>query len=68
MTAAIQTISAAELLIVGGTSLSVYPAAGLLRYFHGDALVLINKTETSADSSADLVIREPIGTVLGSFI
>lgn len=56
----------ASLLIVGGTSLEVYPAAGLLRYFHGDHLVLINKSSTPFDSKADLVIREPIGEVFSS--
>ena len=53
----------ASLLIVGGTSLAVYPAAGLLEYFGGDHLVLINKSETPYDSMADLVIRDPIGDV-----
>jgi len=62
--AAIQAITNAELLIVGGTSLAVYPAAGLLRYFGGNTLVLINKTETPADRSAELVIHDSIGKVL----
>ena len=62
---AIQAIEAADLLIVGGTSLSVYPAAGLLDYYGGRELVLINKTETPADKRATLVIRRPIGEVLG---
>ena len=53
----------ASLLIIGGTSLAVYPAAGLLEYFRGQHLVLINKTPTAYDSMADLVIREPIGEV-----
>ena len=61
---AIRAIAAAELMIVGGTSLSVYPAAGLLQYFTGDTLVLINKSETQADKNAQLVIRESIGKVL----
>lgn len=56
----------ASLLIVGGTSLEVYPAAGLLRYFHGAHLVLINKSSTPFDMKADLVIREPIGEVFSS--
>ena len=56
-------VRAASLLIVGGTSLAVYPAAGLLNLFSGEHLVLINKTETPYDSMADLVIREPIGQV-----
>lgn len=53
----------ADLLIVGGTSLAVYPATGLLNYFHGSHLVLINKSETPYDSMADLVIHDPIGQV-----
>ena len=53
----------ASLLIVGGTSLAVYPAAGLLHYFRGRHLVLINKSATPYDDQADLVIREPIGEV-----
>jgi len=61
--AAMDAISAAELLIVGGTSLAVYPAAGLLEYFKGDTLVLVNKSETPADGSAQLVIHEAIGQV-----
>ena len=61
---AIHAIEAADVLIVGGTSLVVYPAAGLLRYFHGRKLVLLNKAVTSMDSKADLVIHDPIGQVL----
>ncbi len=61
---AVSAISRAQVLIVGGTSLVVYPAAGLLQYFQGRALVVINKGATSADQSADLVINEPIGQVL----
>ncbi|MCL2153245.1 MAG: NAD-dependent protein deacylase [Oscillospiraceae bacterium] len=64
--AAVQAISNAGLLIVGGTSLAVYPAAGLLRYFSGDALVLINKSETPADRDARLVIRDFIGQTLSA--
>lgn len=60
---AVDAIMNADMLIVGGTTLIVYPAAGLLRYFRGDRLVLINMTETQADGLADLVIREPIGQV-----
>ena len=52
-----------DVLIVGGTSLIVYPAAGLIDYYPGKKLVLINKTPTSRDNEADLVIREPIGQV-----
>lgn len=61
---AINAISEADTMIVGGTSLAVYPAAGLIQYFRGDNLILINKTETQYDGKADLVIREPIGQVL----
>ena len=60
---AVEAISAADTLIVGGTTLIVYPAAGLIHYFRGKNIVLINMSATSADSSADLVIREPIGEV-----
>lgn len=60
---AVEEVSRAAMLIVGGTSLAVYPAAGLLSYFHGSHLVLINKSETPYDSMADLVIRDPIGEV-----
>ena len=64
--AAVEAIAAADLLIVGGTSLAVYPAAGLLRYFGGPDLVLINKTETPYDSQAQLIIHDSIGKVLGA--
>lgn len=63
---AIRAISQADMLIVGGTSLVVYPAAGLIDYFSGDRLVLINKSTTSRDASADLVISDSIGEVLGA--
>ena len=61
---AIHHIRQADMLIIGGTSLVVYPAAGLVRYFRGKHLVVINKGETSADAGASLVIGEPIGQVL----
>ena len=61
---AIQAIHAADLLIVGGTSLAVYPAAGLLRYFRVSDLVVINKQPTTADSMASLVLNLPIGEAL----
>lgn len=64
MKEAIKEIAHADLLIIGGTSLLVYPAAGLLRYFNGKHLVLINKDKTSADHLADCVIHDPIGEVL----
>ena len=57
----IDHIMKADTLIVGGSSLVVYPAAGLIRYFKGSNLILINKSNTSYDSSANLTIREPIG-------
>ena len=60
----IQAISEADMLIVGGTSLVVYPAAGFLDYFKGRHIVLINKAETSYDRRADLVINDSIGNVL----
>ena len=65
MEAAVRAVSQADLLIVGGTSLVVYPAAGLIRYFSGDSLVLINKGETPYDDRADLLIRAPIAKTLG---
>ena len=58
--AAVSAISRASVLIVAGTSLVVYPAAGLINYFSGDHLVLMNATATSADAHADLIIREPV--------
>lgn len=63
---AINEISAADLLIIGGTSLAVYPAAMYIRYFRGSHIVLINKGTTDFDSNADLIFRESIGSVLGS--
>lgn len=61
---AVRAIAEADLLIIGGTSLNVYPAAGLIDYYHGDKLVLINKTAVAQDLSADLVITDPIGETL----
>lgn len=63
---AVEAISKADMLIIGGTSLTVYPAAGLIRYFQGKYLVLINKGETQADQYASLVIHDSIGETLGS--
>ncbi|MBR1876230.1 MAG: NAD-dependent protein deacylase [Lachnospiraceae bacterium] len=60
---AVETIAAADTLIIGGTSLVVYPAAGLINYYRGHKLVLINKGSTGVDSRADLVINGPIGEV-----
>ena len=65
---AIAAISKADTLIIGGTSLVVYPAAGLINYFRGKNLVLINKSSTSADNKAYLVIHEAIGKVLGETV
>lgn len=63
MQAAIHFISEAEILIIGGTSLAVYPAAGLIDFYRGNKLVLINKSATPMDGRADLVIQAPIGEV-----
>ena len=60
---AVKHISTADMLIVGGTSLAVYPAASFVRYFKGKHLVMINKSETGYDVNADLIIRENIGEV-----
>ncbi len=62
---AIKAISQADLLIIGGTSLAVYPAAGLVRYCSG-RLVVLNKSATPMDGQADLLIQQPIGEVLGA--
>ena len=60
---AVRAIAGADLLIVGGTSLTVYPAAGLIQYYGGNRLVLINRDETPYDSQADLVLHESLGDV-----
>ena len=60
---AIRVISGAEVLIIGGTSLNVYPAAGLINYYRGNKLALVNLSETPYDDEADLVIHEKIGKV-----
>lgn len=65
---ALNAISNADCLIVAGTSLNVYPAAGFIRYFQGDYFVLINRDETPADKIADLVIRDKVGEVLSKII
>ncbi len=65
MDGATRAIMAADVLVVGGTSLNVYPAAGLLQYYRGDQLVLVNKSATSADGQARLVIHDSVGKVLG---
>ena len=61
--AAVDAIGKADMLIVGGTSLTVYPAAGLIDYYKGDRLVLINRDPTPYDSRADLVIHDSLGNV-----
>ncbi len=65
---AVNAIAKADTLIIGGTSLVVYPAAGMIRYFNGKNLILINKSATEQDHHATLVIREPIGEVLGTCV
>lgn len=64
----IQAISCADMLIIGGTSLVVYPAAGFIDYFRGKYLVVINKSETAREVGAHLIIQEPIGEVLEKII
>ena len=59
----VDAISRAQVLIIGGTSLAVYPAASLIDYFRGEAIVVINKAPTPRDRSADLLIKDPIGQV-----
>ena len=61
----VRAIAEADMLIIGGTSLNVYPAAGLINYYRGHKLVLINKSAVARDLAADLVITDPIGEVLG---
>lgn len=68
ITAAIEYIRNADMLVVGGTSLGVYPAAGLIDYYRGDKLVLINKSHTPYDGKADLLINAPLADVFGRFI
>ena len=68
MEQALEDIQHADMLIIGGTSLAVYPAAGLVRYYRGNRLVLLNKSETPFDSKANLVIRRPIGAVFDQIL
>ncbi len=63
ITEAVACISAADVLIIGGTSLAVYPAAGLIDYYRGNKLILVNKTATPRDSMADLVVQGSIGEI-----
>ena len=65
---ALTSISNADCLIIAGTSLNVYPAAGFIRYFKGKYIVLINRSETFADSSANLVIRSNVGEVMSKIV
>jgi len=65
---AVRAISEADMLIIGGTSLAVYPAAGLIDYYQGNRLVLINKTPTQRDTMANLVITGSIGEVFGQIV
>ncbi len=65
---AINSIYNADTLIIGGTSMTVQPAAGMVRYFRGSHLIVVNMTDTYMDSNADLVIREKLGEVFGSLL
>ncbi len=62
---ALRAIEGADMLIIGGTSLAVYPAASLIHYYRGERLVLINKSPTPYDHDADLILAGPIGEILG---
>ena len=64
----IKAISEADLLIIGGTSLAVYPAASFINYFKGDKIVIINRDSTPYDSRADLVINEKLGSVFSKLV
>lgn len=68
VTGAVDAISSADCLIVAGTSLNVYPAAGFIRYFRGKYFVLINRDVTPADEYADLVIHDSVGKVLSDIV
>lgn len=63
-----EAIRSSDVLIVGGTSLTVHPAASLIRYYDGKHMIIINKTPTPYDSAAEMVIRDPIGEVFGAAI
>lgn len=64
---AINAIALADTMIIAGTSLTVYPAAGMVRYFRGNTLILINRDETPMDKQADIVIHDSVGKVLGGY-
>ncbi len=68
MSESLKYISECDMLIIGGTSLNVYPAAGLINYYKGHKLVLLNRGETPYDNRADLIIRDKIGEVLSSVV
>lgn len=68
LTAAVEAIAVADMLLIGGTQLSVYPAAGLVDYFHGKDLAVINLSATPRDAQAALTIRRPIGEVLAEVV
>ena len=68
LTAAVKAVSEADMLLIGGTQLSVYPAAGLVDYFRGKDLAVINLTATPRDAQAALTIRRPIGEVLSAVV
>lgn len=65
---AVEAIATAEVLIIGGTSLSVYPAAGFIRYFRGKVIAVMNQTPTQADETANFVFREPIDQVMAALL
>ena len=65
---AVRAIAAADVLLIGGTSLTVYPACNLLRYFNGEHLVVLNRDATQIDEQADLCIRDKIGAVLSQIV
>ena len=67
MEKSVEALEKADMVIVAGTSLTVYPAAGLIRYYRGDRLVLINRDETPYDGHADMVIHDKLGNVFGEF-
>lgn len=66
--ASVEAVSSCDVLVVGGTSLNVYPAAGLVDHFQGSQLVLVNREATAWDHRADLVVHEPLGDVLGQAV
>lgn len=68
ITASLNAIRKADVLIIGGTSLNVYPAAGFIQYYSGNKLVLINKSETPYDRKADLLVHDSIGDVFGAVV